>query len=275
MLLELASREVFPDLVFGTSVGAINAAWVAGHPGALGAKELADVWLRMRRETVFPARPLAGLRGFMGRANHLVAADGMRSVIRDYLNYSRLEDATLPIKVVATEITSGLEVVLDRGDAQDAVAASASLPGIFPPVMVDGRPLVDGAVANNTPISLAVKAGATEIYVLPTGYACALKEPPRGALAVVLQSITLLIQKRLLADVAAYQERLALHVLPPLCPQTVSPVDFSHTADIIERSRAKVAHWFDAPRPTDQTRLLAMHRHDPHTGQIVEIDHPG
>src|SRR5919109_876655 len=100
MLLALADLGIMPDLVFGTSVGAINSAWVAGHPGPEGARKLAEVWLTLRRETVFPARPLVGWRGFTGRANHLVPSDGMRSVIRQYLRYDRLEDARLPVKVV-------------------------------------------------------------------------------------------------------------------------------------------------------------------------------
>jgi NTE family protein len=266
MLLALAERDITPDLIVGTSVGAINAAWVAGRPGLDGARQLADVWRSVRRDDVFPVRPLVGLFGFLGRSDHLVPAEPLRALLRRHLTYTCLEDAPVPVQVVTTEIVTGLEVVLSRGDAVDAVAASAAIPGVFPPVTVDGHQLVDGGVANNTPISHAIDAGATTVYVLPTGYACALHGAPRGALGMALQSITLLVQQRLIADVARYQDTADLRVLPPLCPLTVSPVDFSHTGELIDRAHGSAARWLDgADVGRDQTLVLAPHRHGPDT----------
>lgn len=262
MLLALAERDITPDLVVGTSAGAINAAWVAGRPGLDGARDLADVWRAVRRDDVFPVRPLVGLLGFLGRTDHLVPAEPLRALLRRHLTYTRLEDATLPVQVVTTEITSGIEVVHSRGDAVDAVAASAAIPGVFPAVTIDGRELVDGGVANNTPISHAIDAGATTVYVLPTGYACSLRGAPRGALGMALQAITLLVQQRLVADVARYQDRVDLRVLSPLCPLTVSPLDFSHTAELIERARTSAVAWLEGDqRSPDQAAILAPHRH--------------
>ena len=262
MLLALAERDITPDLVVGTSAGAINAAWVAGRPGLDGARDLADVWRSVRRDDVFPVRPLVGLLGFLGRADHLVPAEPLRALLRRHLTYTRLEDAPLPVQVVTTEITTGIEVVLSRGDAVDAVAASAAIPGVFPAVTIDGRQLVDGGIANNTPISHAIVAGGTTIYVLPTGYACSLRGAPRGALGMALQSITLLVQQRLLADVARYQDSVDLRVLSPLCPLTVSPLDFSHTAELIYRAHTSAAAWLEGQeRRPDQTTVLAPHGH--------------
>lgn len=270
MLLALAERGIEPDLLVGTSVGAINAAWVAGRRGLSGARELADVWRSIKRDDVFPARPLAGLLGFLGRTDHLVPDRRLRSLLADNLGYSRLEDAPTAISVVTTEITTGSEVVLASGDTVDAVAASAAIPGVFPAVTVDGRHLVDGGVSNNAPISHAIAAGADVVYVLPTGYACSLSQPPRGALAMALHSITLLVQQRLIADVGRYQDSCSLHVLPPLCPLTVSPLDFSRTTELITRARETAGRWLDqGHHPVDQTRLLSFHRHRP-DGQVVD-----
>lgn len=272
MLLALGEHGITPDLVFGTSVGAVNAAWVAANPGLEGARRLADIWRSVSRRDVFPVRPLAGLRGFLGLADHLVPAANLRSLLEAHLTYANLEDAPIPVSVVTTEITTGAEVLLSEGDAVDAVAASAAIPGVFPPVMVGDRALVDGGVANNTPISYAVEAGAGPIYVLPTGYACALPGAPRGALANVLQSITLLVQQRLIADVVRYQDRADLHVVPSLCPLDVSPLDFSHTGDLIVRAREATNRWLDrGSRPDDQTELLSLHRHLP-DGRVVAAD---
>lgn len=266
MLLALAERDVVPDFLVGTSVGAINAAWVAGRPGRDGARRLADVWCSVRRDDVFPAHPLRGLLGLLGRRDHMISPYSMRSLLEYNLNYHRLEDASIPVKVVTTELTTGLEVVLSSGDAVDAVAASAAIPGVFPPVAVGRRHLVDGGVANNTPISHAIDGGATTIYVLPTGYACALRRTPGGALGIAMQALTLLVQQRLAADIARYQGTVDLRVLPPLCPLGVSPIDFSHTRELIERAHDTAAKWLDrSPRLEDQAALLSFHVHGDNT----------
>lgn len=260
MLLALTEAGVGADLAVGASVGAINAAWFADHPDAAGAEGLASIWRGIRRSDVFPTRLATGLLGFLGRRDGLVPADGLRRLITRNMSSSRIEDTTIPVHVVAAEITSGLEVVLSAGDTVDVLAASAAIPGIFPPVEIDGRTLVDGGVLNNTPVSRAVKAGATEIYILPTGYACALARPPRGALDVALQAVTLMVHQRLSNDVVRYQDEVDLHVIPPLCPLDVSPIDFSRTEELIERGRESTLGWLassgrSGPRQADVLRL--------------------
>ena len=260
MVLALTERGIYPDLLVGTSVGAVNAGWLAGHPGPDGAAQLAKVWRSIRRTDIFPA-DLRGLLGFVGRSDHLFSPRGLRSVLRRHLTFDRLEDATIPVLVVATDITTGEELVLSRGDATDAIAASAAIPGVFPPVMIDGRPLVDGAVANNVPIAHAVDHGATKIYVLPTGYACALTHSPRSALGVALQALTLLLAQGLARDVERYERDVELVVLPPLCPLDVSPVDFSQTDDLIERARVTSGEWLDKSHRMLPHAVLGLHRH--------------
>jgi NTE family protein len=96
-----------------------------------------------------------------------------------------LEDAAIPVHVTATSI-EGMAVLLSKGPAIDAIVASAAIPGIFPPVRIDGQSLMDGAIASNTPILDARDLGASRIVVLPTGIACAMKEPPKGVMAKAL-----------------------------------------------------------------------------------------
>lgn len=139
--------------------------------------------------------------------------------------------------------------------------ASAALPGVFPPVSVEGHVLMDGGVVNNTPISAAVDLGADLIYVLPTGYACALTTPPRSSIGMALHAVTVAIQQRLIADVQTFQHQLQLRVAPPLCPLSVSPVDFRHTAELIGRARVSTKAWLDKPIAADQSRQLRFHPH--------------
>lgn len=227
MLKALSRRGITPDLIVGTSVGAINGAWLAGHGGA-DIADLERLWKSIHRSTVFPADPLMGLFAFAGRRAGLVPQRGLRSLIRRNLTFDRLEDALIPLHVVAVEVLSGRDVLLSSGDAVDAVLASAAIPGVFAPVVIDGIAYMDGGVVSNTPISHAINLGATEVWVLCAGYACQLAETPRGALAMGLHALSLLLHQQIIDDVERYESTVELHVIPPLCPLGVSPADL-HT----------------------------------------------
>ena len=136
---------------------------------------------------------------------------------------------------------------------------------MLPPVRRDGRTLVDGGLADNAAISEAVALGADRIYVLPTGYACALPIPPSKPLAVAVQALSLLVQRRLITDVELYSDRVDLVVLPPLCPLRIAATDFRHAAELCRRAHASSAGWLDSgaayrPRPE---RVLGLHGHRP------------
>jgi NTE family protein len=263
MMLALGERGIVPDLLVGTSVGALNAAYLAGDPSPRGTRSLATLWSGLQRRDVFPIPGAAALRALAGRHDHLIDPAPLRRLVAGRVPYARLEDAPWPVAVVATEVTTGLEVVLGEGDAVDAVVASASLPGVFPPVDVDGHLLMDGGVVNHTPISVAADLGADCVVVLPTGYACALETPPRSALAMVVHAFTLATQRRLVDDVRRLQGDLDLRVVPPLCPVAVSPVEFGLSGELIQRARQATRRWLDADRAADQARDLAPHRHGP------------
>ena len=115
---------------------------------------------------------------------------------------------------------------------------------------------------NNTPLSHAVALGADVIWVLPTGYSCALPASPKGALAMALHGITLSVNQRLAVDVARFESAVDLRVIPPLCPVQVSPADFSQSAQLIERSHETARPWLSSRHPlTGQAALLQPHRH--------------
>jgi len=261
MLQALADRGVVPDLLVGTSAGAINAAFLAAGPSPARIDELAQVWASIRRRDVFPTSPAAAVRAATGRSNSFVDPRSLRRLLERHLTYGRIENACWPVAVVATDVTTGMEVVLRHGDVVDAVMASAAIPSVFPPVEIEGHTLMDGGISNNTAISVAGGLGADEIYVLPTGYACALPEPPQSALGMALHAVSLAIQRRLISDVAIWQSRCRLRVVPPLCPVAVSPTDFSQGRDLMARARRATRAWLDRPLPEDQTGYLALHEH--------------
>ena len=206
MLQALAAHGVRPDLLVGTSAGAVNAAWVAGHgmsPDSLG--ELADVWTGLRRGDIFPVDPRQMLRGLLGRSPGVASDASLRRLVRAYATIDDLTQARVPTHLVAADLLSGHEVLISAGDLVDGVLASAAIPGILPPVERAGRHLVDGSVALHAGVSQAVDLGATVVYVLPTGAPCALPGPPPSAVGVALHSLTLLIAQRLIHEIAGLQ----------------------------------------------------------------------
>lgn len=259
MLLALADHGLVPDLVVGTSVGAINGAYVAGHPGRQAVEDLASVWRSVRRSDIFPVQPVRGLLALAGRADHLVASDAFRRLLEQHLGHARLEDASCRLRLVATEVTTGKPAVISHGPVVDAVLASAAVPGVFPPVCIAGRDLMDGGVANNTAVSVAVEAGAQTVYVLHAGYACALDTAPRSAIGMAVHALTLILQQRLLTDVARYGCAVQLRVAPPLCPLGISPADFRHNRELITRAHQSTRRWLadGAPSNPDYLRLHA------------------
>ena len=264
MLRALGERGVTPDLLVGTSAGALNAVFVAAHgmsPAALDL--LAATWVGLRRDDVFPLRAPQMMLALAGARDALCAGTGLERLVRRHVGFSGLENAPIPVHLVTTDLLSGEEVLLSEGDAVSAVLASSAIPAVLPPVRRDGRTLVDGGLADNAAISQAVALGADRIYVLPTGYACALPVPPSKPLAVAVQALSLLVQRRLLTDVELYADQVHLVVLPPLCPLRVAATDFRHAAQLVRRAHSTAASWLDSgeayrPRPE---RILGLHGH--------------
>ena len=247
MLRALVGSGIRPDFVVGTSVGSVNGAWLASHDLDQGVDGLVDIWVGMRRSDVFPADLLGGLRGFLGRRDHLVSSAGLRRVLRAHVPAHHFDELRIPLHVVATDIRTGFDVLLSDGDLADAVCASSAIPGVFPMVEIGGRQLVDGGVVNNCPISQALALGATTIWVLPCGYACSLPKAPQGALGIVLQAVSLLVQNRLLMDYERYSAQADLRMLPTVCPLSVSPTDFTQARRLIDDADTLVRAWLQDP----------------------------
>jgi NTE family protein len=261
MLRALLAAGERPDFMVGESVGAINAAYFASAPTYEGVARLEQIWCGLRRADVFPINPATAF-GLLRHPDNIVDPGRLRRLIETHLMFSRLEDAKVPLHVVATDL-QGLAVALSRGPAVEAILASAAIPGVFPPVQIDGRTLMDGAIAANTSIRLAAELGALRIVVLPTGYACALKEPPKGAVAKTLHAITLLIAWRLMHDLERLPDWIDVHLVPALCPLDVSPYDFSASRYLIERAAENTEKWVARGGLTRRAlpRELAAHRH--------------
>ena len=257
MMQALADQGISPDLVVGTSAGAINAVWVAGGRPL---DELAELWHTLGRKDIFPLHAASGLRAFLGKSNHFIQNRALRRLLKRIVTFDQLQDAQIPVTVIATDAINGDEVRLDSGPTVEAVLASSAIPGVFPAVEIDGRLLMDGGVVNNTPITAAIDAGASEVYVLSTGFACTGTEVPRGAIAAALNAVGFLVQQRLLLETEHRTYLVPVYLVPSPCPLEVSPVDFTQSADLIERARVSTGQWLRNGRPNAMP--AGLHKHD-------------
>lgn len=265
MLAALDERGFRPDLLVGTSVGALNAAYL----GANGfdtetIDRLATLWRRIRRSDVFPLDPLRQALALTGRRPSLCSPGPLQRLIEANVPLDDLQHARIALHVVTTDVTSGEEALLSTGDAASAVLASAAIPAVFPSVEREGRVLMDGGVANNAAVSQAIALGADRVIVLPTGFACALAAPPATPLASAMHALTLLIEQRLIVEVAHLADRGEIIVVPPLCPLSVSSIDFGTTNELMSRAHQATARWLDAGRHhlPHPERLLSLHGHE-------------
>jgi NTE family protein len=243
------SARLFPTSSWGTSAGALNAAFVASRAQTVATAEaLGSMWRSLRREDIFPVSLGALVGGLCGRRDHLVPDRGLRRLVRRYIEFDDLADSPIPLHLVAFDLIEGREALLSHGPAVDSILAASAIPGVFPPVAIADRRLVDGGVVNNTPISHAVGLGAERLYVLPTedpSYRRA-DDMPETALDAAIRGVRVLIDNRLQADLVRYAPDVELIVLPAPNPRHVQPTSFGHAARLMTdarvAARATLAH---------------------------------
>jgi NTE family protein len=245
MLKALVSRPLQIDVVVGASVGAINAAYFAGDPTAAGVARLESLWRGLTRRTIFPTPPLRSWPSILRGRSYLIDSRPLRELLGRELPYQNLQDAKIPCIVVATNLLEGVEVRIGSGSAVDALLASAAIPGVFPPVRFGEQLLIDGGMANQSPIAAAAAQGASRMILLPTGYSCTRTAPPRSALGVAMQGINILTVGKLVSAIQQYRNDIQIDVVPPLCPLEVSAIDFSHSGELIARAEQTTLQWLD------------------------------
>jgi len=246
MLRALIERGLRPDLVVGTSIGAVNGAALVGSPTLEGVSLAAEVWRSLRAEDVFPSGRLSGPWRFLARRGGAYSIDGLRAVVARLLRFERLEEAPLPFVVVATRLRDGAEAWLQEGPALDAVLASSALPGVFPPVEVDGERYVDGGVVDNTALSVALAAGARRVVLLVCSPAVAGVPEPRRPLDALLGAFDLALHARLRRELAEVPAGVEVVVIDLPGAERVDWQDFSRTDELIGRGYRRAREVLDA-----------------------------
>ena len=243
MVKALFEQGIEPDLFVGTSVGAINSAYLCGNPTQNGVSELEKIWLGVRREDVFPFNFLDSILNVIRKRNFLVSPRRLKSLLARNIQYTTLADALLTCLITATDLMTGEQVVLSSGNVVRAVLASCALPGIYPPVEIAGRFLIDGGISGNAPLSVAAQYGAEEVFVLPAGYPQTLDRAPSGIIDTFAHSLNLLIGYQFLRDIDTYQNNMLIHIVPPVYTAGRSFYDLSGTAQYMTQAFESTRRW--------------------------------
>jgi NTE family protein len=244
MLKAVLERGVVPDLVVGCSVGAVNGAALAGDPTLAGVERLAEVWRNLDGDAVFPTGPLGGIR-LLRRGTAVASNEGLARLL-DGLGYERIEDAAVALHVVATSLRTGRARWFSSGPVREAVLASAALPGIFPPVEVDGELLIDGGVVDLVPMGRALALGADRLFVFHVGAHRQPRAEHRRPIDVVLSALAIARNHRFLAEVDNLPAGVEAVVFPAVDPGNLRPHDFRRSAELIERGYEAAASHLDA-----------------------------
>ncbi|MFI7616314.1 patatin-like phospholipase family protein [Nonomuraea terrae] len=239
----LEQRGFVPDLIVGTSVGALNGAIAAAHPGK-AAPWLDHVWTHARRREVFPL-------GYLSSRASIFADRGLRRLIARAELPSRIEHLDIPFTAVAMDLATGAQALLDHGDLESALLASAAIPGILPPVTREGRTLIDGGVIAFVPVRAALQAGAASVVVLSTGQKSRPPRPldlPRRAGAVAARAGVLLLHQQIERDLHEVSERIPTVVVPTGIDSWPAPWDFGHSQRLIDTACLAAGRFLDGLR---------------------------
>jgi len=274
MLGALSDARVCPDLVVGTSVGALHGAVVAEHGDLASATaRLEEVWSGLRTRDVFVGGPLAQV---VNAARHgtLHPSTGLERLVRSALDARNFEDLRLPLTVVTADVLTGHVRWLRRGELVPSLLAATAIPGVFPQVQVGEHTLWDAGSVANVPLRAAIAAGAGSIVVLDAGDVCHREEPPKGLAESLLVSMRTAMRQRVLLEAPAVARRLPLAYLPRPCVQKRSLLDLDSSIELVAPARAVVADFLDSTAPPTRAGQLVGAAHHHPTDADEPLDEP-
>ena len=215
MLRALFEAGIRPDLVLGTSVGALNGALVAADPGPPVVERLLELWRSAAAtKEVYGDNPVRQVTRAVRTGTHLHSSRPLRERLVQELGELRFEDLPVRFQCCAAHIETASEHWFSTGRVTDAVMASAAVPGLLRPAEVDGEHYLDGGVVNSVPVGRAVELGASTVYVLQVGRVDRPLKAPTKPWEVARVSFEIARRHRFHREMAALPDSVTAHVLP-------------------------------------------------------------
>jgi NTE family protein len=249
MLRALLEHGIRPDLVLGTSVGALNGAMLAADPSLDMVAGLTRLWRELSESEVFSGSVFGRAKTLIRHGTHLHSAEPLRQLAADHLPVRTIEELRVPFQCVAASIERATAHWFTAGLITDAVLASCAVPGLLPPVVIEGEHFLDGGLVHSIPVGRAVALGARTIYVLHVGRVEQPLRAPRFPWEVGLVAFEIARRHRFVEEMATLTGDVTVHVLPSGDPDTPLVTmryrDASRVADRIERGYAASAAYLE------------------------------
>ncbi|MCU1586998.1 MAG: hypothetical protein JWN31_491 [Frankiales bacterium] len=211
MLQALLEVGIKPDLVLGSSVGALNGAAIAGDPSLATVELLSTTWEALGQDQVFGGGRLTTLAR---SRTHLHGNDRLRMMLDRHGAGVQIEDLLVPFQCVAACIETAGAHWFSTGPVTDAVLASTAVPGLLPPVRIGDRHYLDGGLVHSIPVGRAFELGATTVYVLQVGRVEQPLSVPRWPWEVAAVAFEIARRHRFTEEMARIPEGADVHVLP-------------------------------------------------------------
>lgn len=214
MLRALLRSGIQPDLIVGTSIGAVNGVLVAAEPGEESVNRLVQIWASPETRQVYGDSVGRQLRRFLART-HLHSPAPLRRLLERHLGATpTFDELAVPFQCCAASIERAAEHWFDHGPLVDAVLASSAVPGLLPPAQINGEHFVDGGIVNSIPVGRAVELGAATIFVLQVGRIERPLAPPKRAWQVAQVAFEIARRHRFAREMAALPDGVTAYVLP-------------------------------------------------------------
>jgi NTE family protein len=214
MLRALFEIEVKPDLVLGTSVGALNGALVARDPTPAVIDRLTALWQDASTARAISDRPLRTVRRAVSSGTHLYSAAFMQHRLLEEFGEATFEELEVRFQVCAASIERAAEHWFSSGPLVEAIMASAAVPGLLPPAQVGDEHFLDGGIVNSIPLGRAIALGAERVFVLQVGRIDRPLKPPQRPWEVARVSFEIARRHRFARELAEVPDHIEVHVLP-------------------------------------------------------------
>lgn len=214
MLAALLDAGVAPDLVVGTSIGALNGVAVALDPSPAGAERLRGLWAEVVHSGVFGGSIVDRVRHLARHRTSLHSGEPLDRLIRTVVGDRDIEGLEVEFQCVASCIETAAPEWFDRGPAVPAVMASCAVPGLLPAVEIAGRHYLDGGIVDSIPVQRALDLGARRVFVLQVGRIEEPLRPPRHPQDVAVVAFELARRNRFASAMSALPDGVDVHVLP-------------------------------------------------------------
>ena len=243
ILRSLLRAGIRPDLLVGSSVGALNAAFFAVEPTLDQVDRMEELWLGLSRRDVFGSGRHRTVARLLTHQDHLWSPRALRQLIRECWPVDDLADLAVPVQVATTDLDNAVARWWQSGPTVEVLCASACLPGLLPPVVLDGHRHVDGGVLEPAPVQRAVDLDATTVYVLGDSGLDEQPSPRLTALEVLVRSFAVSRYARLPDPVSLARPGQRVIVVPGADAAGVDLTDFSHTRRLIAEAEIASRHF--------------------------------